>query len=223
MPQPTLSHNAPDAGQPIRLRRRSLADARLHGDAVDVFKEDGRSRVWRVDHTQHGPVVVKRFAYNPLRQRAALAMGLHPGQLELRQNRRLRDAGVAVVPIIDAGVEPAGVGARVWLATPRVGKSLQALLQQPGQTPEARQALLGAAAGLARRLIEVGYTFKDFKPSNLVIDDAGRPHLIDVGSARRDDSPGQVARMIAVMDRVLDRDGVDEDGRLFFRERVSDG
>lgn len=223
MPQPHPPHNTHDTGRPIRLGRRSLADAALGGDALEVFKEDSRSRVWRVDHTLHGPVVVKRFAYNPLRQRAALAMGLHPGQLELGQNRRLRDAGVAVVPIIDAGVAPAGVGARVWLATPRVGKSLQALLQQPGQTSETRDALLGAAAGLARRLIEVGYTFKDFKPSNLVIDDAGKPHLIDVGSARRDDSPGQVARMIAVMDRVLDRDGVDEDGRLFFRERVSDG
>ncbi len=224
-PPPPLPAPGPRPGPsaPTRLRRRSLADAALDSAALEVFKQDARSRVWRVEHATRGPVVVKRFEYQPLRQRAALALGLHPAQWELRQNARLRGAGVPAVPIQDAGVEPAGVGARVWLATPWSGKSMQTLLKQPGQTPDDVRALLAAAAGLTRRLIEVGYTFKDLKPSNLVIDGDGRAHLIDVGSARRDTAPAQVARMLAVMDRVMARDGVDEGGRQFFRERASDG
>jgi hypothetical protein len=200
-------------------RRRTLDDAGLDSAPIRTFKADARSRVWLVDAPQ-GRRVIKRFEYSPLRQRLALLLGLHPACRELRCNRRLHAAQVRVVPVIDAGVEGRGLGCRAWIATPLAGTSLHHRLQDPEAQTGGRGRLIDAAARLARDLIQAGFWFKDLKPSNIVIDDAGDAWLIDVGSARPARKPSDTERMLAVMDRVLVRAGADETLRHRFGDTV---
>ena len=77
-------------------------------------------------------------------------------------------------------------------------------------TTSAPSELIDAAARLTRKLLKAGYTFKDLKPSNIIIDGAGVMHLIDVGSAKPSTRKKQVARMLAVMDRVLKRNDIQQ-------------
>ncbi|MEM9414587.1 MAG: lipopolysaccharide kinase InaA family protein [Planctomycetota bacterium] len=222
MPHHDENPNQAAADNPtrLRLRPRPLGAAGLDAAPAEVYKDDPRSKVWRVEHTALGPVVVKQFVYRPIRQRLSLAVGVHPAQLELARNHQLAQAGVPVVPIIDCGEERAGLGGRAWLATPVMGASLQRLLTDDA-CGEARTAeLIDSAAALTRRLLDAGYTFKDLKPSNVVVDDAGVMRLIDVGSARPDTSKKQALRMLAVMDRVLKRDGVGRAMRERYRDAV---
>jgi hypothetical protein len=207
-----------------RLRHRTLAEAGLAGPVVEEFKRDDRSVVWRVERAG-GPRVVKRFVYAPLRQRLSLLVGRHPGQAELKWNRALRGAGVPVVPVVDGGIEPAGLGATVWLATPLAGASMQRLIREEATRRTHGEALISAAADLTRALFAAGFWSRDLKPSNIVIDDDGRALLIDVGSARHAPAgpaaAATTARTLAVMDRVLARDGVDEPLRRRYAQLVA--
>ena len=203
-----------------RWRLRTLADAGLAGPPVLVYKSDQRSRVWRVQGPG-GSYVVKQFIHTPLKQRLTMMVRRHPAQCEMRMNCRLCHAGVAVIPIDDAGVERVGLGVHVWLATPLAGMSLQRRLGAQVLDPEEAERWIDAAAQLTEDLNAAGFWFKDLKPSNILIDDDGRGRLIDVGSARRLTDPSQVLRMLAVMDRVLARDGVGDDLRRRFRSRLS--
>jgi hypothetical protein len=184
---------------------------RLH-ERVERVEPGGTKRV--------GRRVIKRFVYSPLRQRLALLLGLHPGRRELRCNSRLGAAQVRVVPITDAGVEGRGLGCRVWLATPLTGSSLHHLLDTSEGDPDVRGRHIDAAACLGAELIRAGFWFKDLKPSNIVIDEAGDAWLIDVGSARPARKPAHTERMLAVMARVLVRAGADESLRRRFDTAV---
>lgn len=211
---------APAPAERVRLRPRTLRDAGLDGTPAETYKDDDRSRVWRIDHATHGPVVVKQFVYQPARQRVSLVVGVHPAQLEAARNHQLQEAGVPVVPLIDGGEERVGFGGRAWLATPLMGTSMQRRIANPATDDAQATGLIDDAAALTRRLIDAGYTFKDLKPSNIVLDDTGQPRLIDVGSTKPDTSRKQVTRMLAVMDRVLKRDGVSRALRERYRDAV---
>lgn len=232
------------------LRRRALSASPYDGPAAETYKRDGRSRVWRVEpgavsgaeSGEASAYVVKRFEYAPLRQRLALTLGLHPAQRELRWNQALRAAGVPAVPIVDAGYEPvrrratqpvaaaeaapeaeapdAGCGCRAWLVTPWLGASLQGLIRDASVSESRRREAVAAAAGLTRTLLRAGFTFRDLKPSNIVIDTGGTAHLLDVGSVRATTAPGRVARMLATMDRVMRRDGASDALRRAFAAEV---
>jgi len=220
MPETQISPDAYADDSPRDIRPRSLSQAGLNGPELEVYKHDARSRVWRVDHETHGPVVVKRFEYRPLRQRLSLIVGIHPGACELRRNQQLGEAQVPVVPILDAGEQRDGMGGRVWLATPVMGTSLQRRLTGAEVDQTQAKRWVDAASDLARALLGAGFTFKDFKPSNVIITDTGDAMLIDVGCARPDTSAKQVTRMLAVMDRVMKRDGLSRELRERFRKRV---
>ena len=219
---PGNTNVAPPAAERLRLRPRTLCAAGLDGPPTGIYKDDARSRVWRVDHAIHGPVVVKQFVYQPTRQRASLAVGVHPAQLEAARNYQLQEAGVSVVPLIDGGEERCGLGGRVWLATPFVGASLQCRLKDSVIDETRASELIDAAAILTRRLLKAGYTFKDLKPSNIIIDDAGAMHLIDVGSVKPSTREKHIVRMLAVMDRVLKRDGIKQTLCERYRRSVLD-
>ncbi|MHC4100862.1 MAG: lipopolysaccharide kinase InaA family protein [Planctomycetota bacterium] len=153
-------------------RQRTLDDAGLGTAPLRTFKADARSHVWLAD-APPGPRVVKRFEYSRLRQRLALLLGTHPALRELACNRRLREAQIRVVPIVDAGIEGRGLGCRAWLATPLTGSSLHHLLDAAQGDADNRERLIDAAARLAADLIRAGFWFKDLKPSNIVIDGSG--------------------------------------------------
>ncbi|NQV82092.1 MAG: hypothetical protein HQ495_16160 [Alphaproteobacteria bacterium] len=187
----------------VLLTPRSLADARLDGPAIETFKADARSRVWRVNR-DGVDLVVKRFEYSPWRQAFGRMLGIHPAQLELAAQRTLEAAGVRVITTIDCGMDKG----RAWLATPAVGTSLQRAL---ASNRDDHAALMDAAATLTLALIEAGFTFKDLKPSNILIDNRGDAWLIDVGSVKNTTSRKAVRRMLEVMRRVLARDRVASD------------
>ena len=201
------------------FRSRSLARGGL-ADEGQVYKSDRRSRVWQVQ-TADGPIVVKRFEYTPWRQWLSLCAGCHPAQRQSRAVERLVKARVPVVPVLDGGFEACPIGCRVWLSSPFAGRSLQQLLAQATGDHQ-RNAAVDAAAHLTGRLIGAGFWFKDLKPSNIIVSDQTEAKLIDVGSVRRCRAPGQIQRMLEVMDRVLARDGVGDDLRRRYREAATE-
>ncbi len=183
------------------------------GPELTVFKHDARSRVVRVS-SEDGDLVVKLFVYSPVRQRLGRLLRCHPAQREVQVQRRLLSAGLPVAPTVATGCRDG----RLWLATRYVGQSLQRRLRDAD--PPAATTLIDAAAALTRRLIDAGWTFKDLKPSNILVAPDGQLQLIDTGSARPNVASGHIARMLDVMMRVLARDGVPQDLRDRYRRAV---
>jgi tRNA A-37 threonylcarbamoyl transferase component Bud32 len=185
--------------------RMAGAHPYLTADAARVFKHDGRSRVWLVEASD-GPVVVKRFEYARWRQAAAAVLGLHPAQRERRAARRLIKADLPVAPIIAFGAEWAVGGASLWLATRYVGPSVHEVLRTDG----ASRALLDAIATVTAALLRAGFVHRDHKVSNLLVDDAGRVWLTDVGAIRRSRAAQARRRTLTTLSKTLREVGVSE-------------
>jgi serine/threonine protein kinase len=168
-------------------------DALLAMPEARVFKDDARSRVWLVQSAGGGSggggYVVKRFEHAALKQKLVRRVGLHPAQREVSWNRRLRDAGLPVVPIAAHGVDAQG---RSWLVTPEAGTSLYHwVMHAPCAEMWAAEGYLAQRRDLTSQLaVMVGHLLRlrlehrDFKASNLILDPRGRLHMIDVGAVR---------------------------------------
>ena len=125
----------------------------------------------------------------------------------LREARALaRLSHPNVVTVFDSGLHDG----KVFIAMEFVrGKTLQAWL---GEAPRAWDAILEVFVAVGRGLEamhELGLVHRDFKPSNVLIDERGRPRLIDfgiVGDLERleADAPEPAEAGVAVFDR-LDR------------------
>jgi len=151
--------------------------------------------------------------------------------------RTLEDAGLGAAPM---RTFKADARSHVWLVDAVEGRRVikrfvycplrqrLALLLgiHPGRRELACNRLLGAARVRVVPIVDAGvegrglFWFKDFKPSNIVIDEAGEAWLIDVGSARPAQKPSDTKRMLAVMDRVLARAGADAALRRRFGDSV---
>ena len=216
-----MSHAEPETPRLV-WRAKPVTQSACFGPTRTIYKQDRRSEVWHMSGAS-GDYVAKRFLHSPLRQRAALWTGLHPAQLELRRNAALQRAAVPVVAIVDVGIEMqrAGGGCHVWLITPRLGESLHRLLVREDVSDAARRRWLSAAATLTCQLLRAGFTFRDLKPSNIVIDEAGAARLLDVAGVRRGTPRRRVAHMLALMDRVLTRAGMDEAMRRHYADEVA--
>ena len=149
----------------------------------------------------------------------------------MRWNRRLRKAGIAVVPIIDCGIERVGIGGtggvgflgcRGWLVTPMRGESMFHLLSDEMIRQERGQKLLDLAIDLALDLLKANYWSRDFKPSNMVVHE-GKAWLIDVGSARRNPTDAKITRMLAVMKKRLGTAGAEDHYYERFEKEVLAG
>lgn len=177
-------------------------------EPAQVYKHDGRSRVWRIDAPDGRSYVIKRFEHSPLRQRLALSLGLHPGQRELRMAHRLESADIPVAPIITTGQEPQGLGFQFWLATPHLGISLHNIFNQGHLTdPDRRVRVLDAVGQLTGTLIRQRWFNRDHKASNIVIDDRDQARLIDVGAVRRLRRRLSASRMLANLSQTLTQAG----------------
>lgn len=178
--------------------------------AREVYKSDGRSRVWRVD-APGGPMVVKEFRYWPARQVLGWLLRLHPGQLERSRVKLLGRLGVPVVPIVAWGWR----GGRYWLASPERGESLQRMFKEGKfSDPGARRRMLRALGRLAGQLAGQGLYFRDLRTSNIVADEGGELRLIDVGSVRRCRGRRKILAMLDILDRSLQRESLSRSDRL---------
>jgi len=164
---------------------------------IEVYKEDRRSKVWRVDAPDGQAYVIKRFTHDPLKQRLAYLTGTHPGQREARACKRLDALDVPVVPIVAQGVTHQGIGLGFWLATPHLGTSLYHLFyREEARDAVHRDAVIDAVGRLTALLTAHKLFNRDHKASNIVVDAKDRPRLIDVGGVRRQRSRSEPGRML---------------------------
>lgn len=148
-----------------------------------VFKEDRRSKVWRIRDAQEQSWVVKLFLHASWRQRLTAMLGLHPAQHEAAWHERLAMAGLPVVPIVAAGADERG---RRWLLTPYVGVSLYNWLRHCDPTHDVakRHDFTRQLGRLTGQFIAQRLSHRDHKASNIVVDEDGKLSLIDAGAVR---------------------------------------
>jgi len=194
----------------ITLRFQALIDAGIDPTPREEIKSDARSLVTAHETRDSFQVVVKRFVHQPIRQAAAWLVGLHPAQREIRVNERLRNLHIPVIPIISAGTERVGLGVHVWLATRRTGDSMQRWMRRPDLSAADAERIIDATADLFAKVELAGVGFKDFKPSNVLIDESNQALLIDVGCARVNANEAQKQRMRDHMERIMVRDKISD-------------
>ena len=188
-----------------KIQARSLADAGVAGEALAAHPANAPHRVWSVE-AEAGRLVIKQNQAPPLRQLAALIWGSHPAQREVDANARLRDARLAVVPIVDGGIEWTGRRCRTWLAQPWAGHTLAAILAGRVEAAEGavqpETALLGVGRLLAA-LIEKRRWLREPTLSHFVIDEAGHARLLHATGVKRFWWPGRPRQMSQLMRKRL--------------------
>ncbi|MEM6856070.1 MAG: lipopolysaccharide kinase InaA family protein [Planctomycetota bacterium] len=165
---------------------------------VEVYKQDRRSRVWRVEDDAGRPWVIKRFEHSPLRQKITAAFGQHPAHREMNWHAKLIAAELPVVPIAATGHDELG---RHWLVTPWRGDDLTAWIEHGRLADDTNQrhAVARQLGELAGRIMQMRVFNRDFKARNFVLDDAGKVWLIDAGGCRG----GKGTPLLAIALRML--------------------
>lgn len=172
--------------------------ALLSRPEVEIYKEDRRSRVWRVEDEEGRPWVIKRFEHNPLRQRLMARLGQHPAQREMDWHEKLITAELPVVPIAGSGNDELG---RRWLITPWRGDDLAMWIRSGRLAADAklRHDITRQLAELAGRIMQMRVFNRDFKARNFVVDPDGKVWLIDAGGCRG----GKGTPLLAIALRML--------------------
>ena len=154
---------------PRTIGKFELIEAVGSGGFGTVYK----ARDARLDRT----VAIKIPRSGNLADRADLDRFLR----EARSVARLRHS--AIVPVHEVG-EHEGVP---YLVSEFVqGLTLTDVLSARRLPPHQAAELVAAVADALQYAHEQGVVHRDVKPSNILLDEAGRPHLMDFGLARRD-------------------------------------
>jgi tetratricopeptide (TPR) repeat protein len=144
-------------------------------------------------------------AYDPKLQREVALKVLHPELGEGHTTRLVREAQAMAQlshPNVVQVYEADTFGDQTFVAMELVeGQTLQAWMRQEPR-PDWRacvEVFIQLGAGLAAAH-ERGLVHRDFKPGNAIIDDKGRPRVLDFGLARKldtdaDDEPSSVPRI----------------------------
>jgi WD40 repeat protein/tRNA A-37 threonylcarbamoyl transferase component Bud32 len=154
---------------PRTIGKFELIEAAGSGGFGTVYK----ARDPRLDRT----VAIKVPRSGLLADRADLDRFLR----EARSVARLRHP--AIVPVHDVG-EHEGIP---YLVSDFVqGLTLSDMLSARRMPPREAAELVAAVADALQYAHEEGVVHRDVKPSNILLDDQGRPHLMDFGLAKRD-------------------------------------
>ncbi len=176
----------PACGSSFRLERDSTVDwassrgprtlgkfELIEAIGAGAFGTVYKARDPRLDRT----VAIKVPRSGHLADRADLDRFLR----EARSVARLRHP--AIVPVHDVG-EHEGVP---YLISDFVqGLTLSDFLSARRPSPREAAELVAAVADALQYAHEQGVVHRDVKPSNILLDDAGHPHLMDFGLAKRD-------------------------------------
>src|SRR5262249_4831687 len=132
----------------------------------------------------------------------------------------LRRFRIDAAPIVAYGHQRAGLGCRAWLATPVLGRSLFQRLRDDDFAGATRESVCRAAARLTVGLAEMEFFNRDHKPSNIIVDDTGRPWLIDTGSVRQGPHPDLDA-MLRLLDEIIAIGKAREQDRTWFLDEAA--
>ncbi|MBI3271676.1 MAG: protein kinase [Planctomycetes bacterium] len=142
---------------------------------LDVLGQGGMGTVWRAwDSELRRVVALKQISGDGTPGEAQVERFLR----EARLAARLRHPGI--VPVYDVGVHE---GRRFYTAEYVVGRPLDALLRAPVPLRQALQWTKEVAEALDYAHGE-GVVHRDVKPGNVLVDDAGRAHVMDFGLAK---------------------------------------
>lgn len=141
-----------------------------------------------------GAQSVVYLGWDPQLQREVAIKTLHVGEAGQAQVDRLLQEARAVsplrhahlVPIFEAGLDPATPGELYLVFEYVPGETLAAHLQQHGALPptQAVQLLRPVLSALVHAHAN-GVIHRDLKPSNILLDEEGVPRVMDFGIARR--------------------------------------
>ncbi len=140
-----------------------------------------------LDRVGVGAMGVVYSAYDPQLDRKIAIKLLHAGDTETEGPSPLLSEARALARLSHPNVvtvhEVGTADGRLFLAMELLhGQPLSAWSSTPRPWPETLRVMIQAARGLAAAH-EVGLVHRDFKPSNAVIDDAGRVTVLDFGLA----------------------------------------
>lgn len=168
----------------------------------------GRGQALWVD-TPAGPAVLRRFRRGGLVAAALqdryLRLGVHHSRAmrEFRLLARLVDRGLPVPSPLIASFEPCGLFYRAALMTRLIPQARQLADLAPGLA-------MGDWSGLADTLtafFEAGLVHPDLNARNILMDAQGRWFLVDLDRARLENRPVSADRMLARLERSLEKLG----------------
>jgi len=186
---------------------RRPADAILAGDQLDHPTKIGRYRVCRV--LGRGAFGTVYLADDPELDRPVAVKVPSPGRFSSQQDteRFLEEAKFAaqlkhpgIVTVHDVGRD----GDLCYIVMEYVqGRTLQELMAAGERSPAQAAGLVARVADALHYAHKKGFVHRDLKPTKILIDDQGNPHVTDFGLAVSEDSQrlhaGQVAGTPAYM------------------------
>jgi WD40 repeat protein len=156
--------------------------------ATDFPGQIGRFRVR--DCLGSGASGVVYLAFDTVLDRDVALKLPHPGLLEGSKaaERFLREAKAAaqlhhpnIVPVFDAGRD----ASRYYIASAYIeGRTLSELIDIKPPPPAKAAAIASLLAEALHYAHSLAIVHRDVKPSNIIVDHEGRPHLLDFGLAR---------------------------------------
>jgi len=153
-------------------------------DVVGAIGEGGMGIVYAAEQAAPRRTV----ALKVLRPGLTSERALRRFEYETEALARLEHPGIA--RLFEAGGRDAAGGARPWFAMELVrGRSLVAAVGEQGLSRTARLELFAEICDAVHHAHQKGIVHRDLKPANILIDESGRPKILDFGIARAVD-PG---------------------------------